>query len=327
MKPFWKPVAMALAVGAFACACTAPVGAQLSDERALSDVQRIYKNAALVVMGECMQSHINSDGDTCYDLFVEEVIAGSAEPGEVIHCTQGAMKDGETYLLYLAEGEDAYHTEDMRRYELLSDEPLPVSEKGTVAFEGAKLALSDIKRDMERMDAVITAPATAYYYKSLETLIEATDEIFIGRVTSISPMENMAFRSQTGGTIVENTLPAAVAQVEAYGVLKGALNYGDTVELVYSPAMSANLVDAATLKAVSYGESNAPELEEDGVYLFFLMHSPDAKQAYRFSVNPMQGYVQVEPDDSVRVSYVNRALAGCRELGSLVWEIRSIMDS
>ena len=124
MKPFWKPVAMALAVGAFACACTAPVGAQLSDERALSDVQRIYKNAALVVMGECMQSHINSDGDTCYDLFVEEVIAGSAEPGEVIHCTQGAMKDGETYLLYLAEGEDAYHTEDMRRYELLSDEPL-----------------------------------------------------------------------------------------------------------------------------------------------------------------------------------------------------------
>ena len=49
MKPFWKPVAMALAVGAFACACTAPVGAQLSDERALSDVQRIYKNAALVV--------------------------------------------------------------------------------------------------------------------------------------------------------------------------------------------------------------------------------------------------------------------------------------
>ena len=37
--------------------------------------------------------------------------------------------------------------------------------------------------------------------------------------------------------------------------------------------------------------------------------------------------VQVEPDDSVRVSYVNRALAGCRDLGSLVWEIRSIMDS
>ena len=50
MKSFWKPVAMALAVGAFACACATPVGAQLSDERALSDVQRIYKNAALVAV-------------------------------------------------------------------------------------------------------------------------------------------------------------------------------------------------------------------------------------------------------------------------------------
>ena len=128
MKSFWKPVAMALAVGAFACACATPVGAQLSDERALSDVQRIYKNAALVVMGECVQSHINSEGDTCYDLSVEEVVAGYAQAGDIIHCTQGAMKEGETYLLYLAEGEEMYHTEDMRRYELLSDAPLPVSE-------------------------------------------------------------------------------------------------------------------------------------------------------------------------------------------------------
>ena len=43
------------------------------------------------------------------------------------------------------------------RYELLSDAPLPVSENGTVAFAGTQLALSDIKRDIERMDAVITA--------------------------------------------------------------------------------------------------------------------------------------------------------------------------
>ena len=133
MKSFWKPVAMALAVGAFACACATPVGAQLSDERALSDVQRIYKNAALVVMGECVQSHINSEGDTCYDLSVEEVVAGYAQAGDIIHCTQGAMKEGETYLLYLAEGEEMYHTEDMRRYELLSDAPLPVSENGFYA--------------------------------------------------------------------------------------------------------------------------------------------------------------------------------------------------
>lgn len=327
MKSFWKPVAMALAVGAFACACATPVGAQLSDERALSDVQRIYKNAALVVMGECVQSHINSEGDTCYDLSVEEVVAGYAQAGDIIHCTQGAMKEGETYLLYLAEGEEMYHTEDMRRYELLSDAPLPVSENGTVAFAGTQLALSDIKRDIERMDAVITAPATMYYYKELGALIDAADEVFIGRVASISPVKDMAFRSQTDGTIIENTLPAALAQVEAYGVLKGALNYGDPVDLVYAPAMSANLVDASTLKALSYGEANAPALEEGEVYLFFLTQSPDAKQAYRFSVNPMQGYARVDKDDHVHVSHVNSALAGCKDLGSLVREIRDIMES
>ena len=327
MKSFWKPVAMALAVGAFACACATPVGAQLSDERALSDVQRIYKNAALVVMGECVQSHINSEGDTCYDLSVEEVVAGYAQAGDIIHCTQGAMKEGETYLLYLAEGEEMYHTEDMRRYELLSDAPLPVSENGTVAFAGTQLALSDIKRDIERMDAVITAPAATYYYKELGALIDAADEVFIGRVASISPVKDMAFPSQADGTIIENTLPAALAQVEAYGVLKGALNYGDPVDLVYAPAMSANLVDASTLKALSYGEANAPALEEGEVYLFFLTQSPDAKQAYRFSVNPMQGYARVDKDDHVHVSHVNSALAGCKDLGSLVREIRDIMES
>lgn len=327
MKSLWKLIAITLAIGFFACACAAPVTAPLSSARALSDVQRIYKNATLVVMGKCMQAHINSDGDTCYDLCIEEVIAGTAEVGDVIHCTQGTMKDGETYLLYLAEGEDAYHTEDMPHYKLLSDEPLLVSENGTVAFSGMQLSLSEIRSDMERMNAVITAPASTYYYKALENLIDAADEIFIGRVKSVPEIQDMAFRAQKDGTIVENTLPAAIAQVEAYGVLKGALNYGDVVKLVYSPAMSANIVDATTLQALSYGEQNVPALEEEAVYLFFLTQSPDAKQDYRFSINPMQGYVRVDQEDRVQVSYVNRALLGYKTLDSLVEAIRAFMES
>ena len=81
MKSLWKLIVITLAVGLFACACAAPVTAPLSDARALSDVQRIYKNATLVVMGKCMQAHINSDGDTCYDLCIEEVIAGTRGGG------------------------------------------------------------------------------------------------------------------------------------------------------------------------------------------------------------------------------------------------------
>ena len=50
MKSLWKLIAITLAIGFFACACAAPVTAPLSSARALSDVQRIYKNATLVVM-------------------------------------------------------------------------------------------------------------------------------------------------------------------------------------------------------------------------------------------------------------------------------------
>lgn len=248
---------------------------------------------------------------------MEEVVAGCAQAGDIIHCTQGAMKEGETYLLYLAEGEEMYHTEDMRRYELLSDAPLPVSENGTVAFAGTQLALSDIKRDIERMDAVITAPAITYYYKSSARSSTRQMRFSSAVLPSISPVKDMAFRSQADGTIIENTLPAALAQVEAYGVLKGALNYGDSVDLVYAPAMSANLVDASTLKALSYGEANAPALEEGEVYLFFLTQSPDAKQAYRFSVNPMQGYAPGGQRRPCACFPCDSALAGCKDLGAL----------
>ena len=325
MKNILKPLAVALAMCAFVCACASPVGVQLTGERALSDAQRIYKNAALVVLGDCVQSHINSGGDTCYDLSVTEVIAGNSRAGEVIHCTQGAMKDGETYLLYLTEGEDKYHTEDMLNYKLLSDAPLPVSPNGMVALSGTQVPLSDIKADIARMDAVISAPAVAYFYKNLAELVSASDEVFIGRVKSLSDMEDVAFRSQTDGTMVENTLPAAIATVEAYGVLKGALNYGDTVELVHSPAMSANLIDAKTLTTLSYGAEDALEFEEGEVYLFFLTHSPDPKQDYRFSVNPIQGYVHVDKLDNVRAAKANHILSAYFHLEDLARQIQRRM--
>ena len=41
----------------------------------------------------------------------------------------------------------------------------------------------------------------------------------------------------------------------------------------------------------------------------------------------MQGYARVDKDDHVHVSHVNSALEGCKDLGSLVREIRDIMES
>ncbi len=308
-------------------ACAVPTGTGTSDEKALSELQRIYKNAALVVTGRCVQQHINTEGSTCYDLAVEEVIAGSTAPESLIHCTTGQMEEGGRYLLYLAEGEDMFYTEDTNRYELLCESPLAVSDGGTVRYAGAELSLSELRQDIKRMDAVITAPATFYYYKSVAELADAADEIFIGRVMSLSEERDHAFRAQTDGTVVENTLPASLVKVEAYGSLKGALNYGDTVSLVYAPKMHASVVDAATLQPVSYSESGVPSLQEGGTYLFFLIHSPDAKQDYRFAVNPFEGFAAINTADRVRVPYVNRALSGFDRLDGLVEEIRAALEN
>ena len=308
-------------------ACAVPADTGTSDEKALSELQRIYKNAALVVTGQCVQQHIDTEGSTCYDLAVEEVIAGSTAADSLIHCTAGQMEEGGRYLLYLAEGEEKFYTEDTNRYELLSEDPLAVSDDGTVTYAGAELSLGELKQDIKRMDAVITAPASFYYYRSVGELADAADEIFIGRVVSLSAEKDHAFRAQTDGTVVENTLPASLVKVEAYGSLKGALNYGDTVSLVYAPKLCTGVVDAATLQPVSYGEGAVPSLQEDGIYLFFLIHSPDAKQDYRFAVNPFEGYAALNRADRVSVPYVNRALSGFTVLDSLVEEIRSALEN
>lgn len=308
-------------------ACAAPVSTGNAGEMVQSELQRIYKKAALVVTGLCVQQHINSDGDTCYDLSVEEVIAGTAAEGELIHCTEGQMEAGERYLLYLAEGEEMFYTEDTNRYELLSETPLALSGEGMVKYADAEIPLDVLKQDIRRMDAVITAPSSFYYYKTVRELAEAADEIFIGRVISMTAEQDRAFRAQAEGTVVENTLPASVVQVEAYGSLKGALNYSDRISLVYAPKTGAGVVDAGTLQPVPFGEGSVPPLETGGVYLFFLIQSPDAKQDYRFAVNPLQGYAAVDAEDNVKVPQVNRALSGFEELDVLVKEIRRVLES
>ncbi|MBE5785692.1 MAG: hypothetical protein E7330_07850 [Clostridiales bacterium] len=326
MKRIFRLLALLCAVCFAASACAVPADSGDPSGKALSELQRIYKNAALVVTGLCVQQHINSDGNTCYDLSVEEVIAGSTAEDALIHCTVGQMEEGGRYLLYLAEGEDLFYTEDTNRYELLSESPLALSDEGMVEYAGTELSLSELKQDIRQMDAVITVPASFYYYKSLRDLVEAADEIFIGRVVAFAAEQDRSFRAQTDGTVVENTLPAAIAKVEAYGSLKGALNYGDRISLVYAPKMCASLVDASTLKPVAYGEGSVPSLQENGIYLFFLTQSPDAKQNYRFAVNPMQGYVAADTADRLSVPYVNRALYGFDDLASLVKEIRAALE-
>jgi len=316
-------IAMAVAAMLLLYACATPVGIMDTDGRAHSDAQRIYRDASLVVRGVCERNHVNAYGVSCYDFRVDEVIAGAAEVGSFIHITDGAMKDEEEYLLYLVEGEDAFYTEDTNTYTLLTDAPLKIT-NGKVTLFGVKLSLSDIKRDIAAVKSVITMPYNSYYYKELAALVNAADDIFIGEVLYTPALASRRFRADADGTSVENEMPASIVRVKALGVAAGAFNYGDVVELVYAPSMSSDIIDAATLRPVSYGEMQAPALEQGKIYMFFLVKGPDAKQNYHFAVNPMQGYVEIEGND-VFCSYVNSALVRYRNLNDLIIDIRAAL--
>lgn len=321
---YGKLFAMATALLLLLCACATPVGVQNPDERAFSDAQRIYRDSSLVVSGTCLQMHTDADGNNCYDLKVEEVIAGNASLGDIIHITDGSMKTGESYLLYLDLGEDAYYTEDSYGYTLVSDGALHISD-GNVTMGNTKVSLSELKRNISSMKSVITMPYLSYYYSTLNELALAVDEIFIGEVVRMPAMADYSFRANADGTSMENTMPASIVRIRVFGSSTGIHNYGDTISMIYAPAMSANVMDAATLQPRSFSEKQVPSLQVGDIYIFFLIKGPDAKQDYYFPVNPMQGYTALE-GNSVRSTYVNTALSSYRDLDALITDIRSTLD-
>lgn len=325
MKNNVKLLALLVFVLLFACACATVAGSGMTDERVWAEAQRVYRISSLVVRGEAVRSHLNENGDTCYDLLVDEVLAGSAAVGDLIHVTQGSMKEGGSYLLYLThDASDVYYSEDVSGYTLVTEEPLPVTQEDEVEFAGAKLRLLDIRASIRESNSVIAMPSRTYYYQTLAGLTDASSEIFIGRIASFSALKDTRFRSDAEGATVENTLPASVLDIEVYGALKGTLRYGERIELVYCPALNEEMIDATTLKPLSYRADNATVPEVDGVYLFFLVGSPDDKQTYYFGVNPIQGFATLDAKDRVQVTHLNRALSSYYSLDALVREIGEI---
>lgn len=311
-----------LCLGLGTAGCALPVGS-MGEARLLAQARQDYRNASLVVSGTCLQTHVNAQGVNCYDLTVEEVLAGQAVVGDVIHCTS-PMTEGASYLLYLQKGEDVSHTEDMQGYTLVSGQPLALSQ-GSVLLDGQAISLEVLLADMAKLDAMISAPSSIYYYDGLSALVEAADDIFIGRVEAQEGPEDTQFHAQSNGTTVEHTIPATILQITAYGGIKGAMKYGDQVELVYAPGMNEDMVNAATLAAESYTAEQAPQVETGGIYLFFTLKGPDAKQDYIFPINPMQGFVQIA-NDTLEVSYTNRAMLSFRSLDETVRAIRAILE-
>lgn len=310
-----------LCLGMGTAGCALPAGST-GEARLLARARQDYRNASLVVSGTCLQTHVNAQGVNCFDLTVEEVLAGQAEEGDVIHCTS-PMTAGESYLLYLQKGEDVPHTEDMQGYTLVSGQPLALSQ-GSVILDGIAISLETLLADMAKLDAMISAPSSIYYYDGLAELVEAADDIFIGRVEAQEGPKDTQFHAQSNGTTVEHTIPATMLQITAYGGIKGAMKYGDQVELVYAPGMGEDMVNAATLAAEPYTAEQAPQVETGGIYLFFTLKGPDAKQDYIFPINPVQGFIQIH-NDELTVPYGNRAMLSMDSLDQAVRAIRSML--
>ncbi|MEA5060401.1 MAG: hypothetical protein EOM66_08370 [Clostridia bacterium] len=321
-RPIKLVFVLVLCLGALMGGCALPAG-NVGEARILAEARQNYRDASLVVSGVCTQSYIDADGEDCYDLSIEQVLAGQAEPGDTIHCN-AAMDIGQRYLLYLQQGENVFHTEDMLGYTLVSGEPLALAD-GKVFYGGQSVDLNTLLQDMASLNTMISAPSVFYYYDEISALAQAADDIFIGRVSSAPVLADTQFRSQNSGATVERTVPASVVEITAYGGIRGALKYGDKIKLVYAPDMNADVLNAATLTAEPYTEAQTPVLEAGDIYLFFTLKGPDAKQSYYFLINPMQGFVSVT-GDLLDSSSGNRALRNIQSLDVAVNAIRKALQ-
>ena len=97
---------------------------------------------------------------------------------------------------------------------------------------------------------------------------------------------------------------AAMLRVEVYGSLKGTLRYGQSIPVVYCPALCDEMTDAATLQSLPYDALDAAAPKKDGICLFFLVNSPDPKQDMYFAVNPIQGFAALDPPLEVIEAHV-----------------------
>lgn len=330
MKKAFGVMLIAAFLMAVLCSCAVPAISaspiQTVDERVLSDARVQYHDASLIVRGSCMQTHTNATGHACSDLLINDVLAGKADVGGIIHCTQGTMEKGKEYLLYLDENKaDVNHAEDTAGYRLSADAPMEIVDSD-VFWNGTRVPLSVLLDDMQQLSSVLSVPAPLYYYDDLKQLVDASSEIFIGRVISLPQMEEYTFSIRSGGTGEKAQSPASIAKVEAYGAIKGVLRYGQNIDLVHCPARIGELVDASTLKPLEYDSTQAAQLQEGEYYLFFLNPGVDSKQPYYFPVNPVQGYAEVN-GEALSVSPANDPLGSYVQLTPLIQAIQNAMNT
>ncbi len=293
-------------------------------ERIIQDAKRLYKEASVVATGICLSTHIGENGSVCSDVELINITTGKINSGDIIHCINSNLTVSKEYLLYLSNSPYIELPDNEFSFSPIGSSSIFEISNDKVNWYGTNMELEELNQVMLEYNNIVTAPSVTYYYSELNELINDAEEIFIGRVVYMTDMTPSLIKSYSGSTASEKTVDASFVSVHALGSLKGKLNYGDNITIVFIPNTLQLMTNSLTLDSISFPQSNVESLYTGNEYVFFLIASPDSKQYYYFPVNPVQGWISLG-GDHVYPHALNAPFSNISSLDALITAIKNVL--
>ena len=227
---------------------------------------------------------------------------------------------GESYLFFLLLGEDGYTA-------LVDGAGLIVytGELLQPAHEKVSAPYSRAVADIQKMQRYVYIPAYFTYYRELDQLISNSSLILTGTVRTIEQEKDYTFYVRESG--LQEIVTAETTAITIYPnmMLKGELPQSD-ITVLLSDNMLTGTINDSTSEQPTYTYNDRPPLEEEGTYLFFLVDSPVGKHsAYRFFVNPFQGYVPLINNETLISIPINAPFSYIQTLEDVLYEVESVL--
>ncbi|MCR5808285.1 MAG: hypothetical protein K6G56_01845 [Clostridiales bacterium] len=279
-----------------------------------ASISVLYREAESILICSCARSKADENGVFTSRFKVETVLAGNEPSGSVIVLREEAVP-GALYLAYLRDADEGKE---------LIPGALFAIEDNAITAEDRVCTIDSIIKDIERQQKILAVPAQSFFYERFDELVNACDEIVIGRVIkSVGPKETLC-RSTLRGESTIGTIDQVFLRVKIENGLYSGMKYGDKIDVVISPYSARPVINAVDLtpKTVEAPPETYPK--EGGVYVFFLIRSEDAKSGYRFAVNPYEGYVQVI-GNTIYHPYYNDAMRDVNDLRRFASKLREAM--
>lgn len=279
-----------------------------------------YHDAEQILIASCVKA-AQADGEDAFAVFtVDETLVGDAAAGESVYIA-AAAEQGRQYLFYLKsvrEGEGSGN----RRFEPVG-EGLILIDDGDALYENENFTLESVREDVKRQQSVMIVPTQKYFYSDFKSLTEASDEMIVGRVLSVSEPTKTVCRAAQKGESTVSTLDQVFMRVMVENGLYGGFKSGDKLNVVLEPSYARPVINATDLtpKTVKTPPETLPKA--GGVYLFFLLKSADVKTDLYFTVNPYEGYVPVIGNTIIH-PYYNTAMSEINDLDVFAERLRAL---